>query len=76
MIKEQQEVEIFLAKQHQIGTYKNVVTCKKYPLKVKKELKAYMEEKKTQKVASYDCPLEFVEVKALGDDVDEDDAAQ
>jgi len=36
---------------------------------VKEELKAYMEARKTQKVASYGHPSKFDEVKALGDDV-------
>lgn len=35
-----------------------------------------MEEKKTQKVASCGRPLEFGEVEAPGDDVDEDYVAQ
>lgn len=52
------------------------MACKKCPLEVNEELKAYMEEKKTQKVASCGRPLEFCEVEAPGDDVDEDYVAQ
>lgn len=52
------------------------MACKKCPLEVNEELKAYMEEKKTQKVASCGRPLEFGEVEAPGDDVDEDYVAQ
>lgn len=59
---------VFLAKQHQIRTYKNVVACKNCPPEVKEELKAYIEARKTQKVASYGHPSKFDEVKALGDD--------
>jgi hypothetical protein len=45
-------------------------------LEVNEELKAYMKEKKTQKVASFGRPLEFGEVETLRDDVDEDEVAQ
>jgi hypothetical protein len=45
-------------------------------LEVNEELKAYMKEKKTQKVASFGRPLEFGEVETLRDDVYEDEVAQ
>ena len=44
-------------------------------LEVNEELKAYMKEKKTQKVGSCGRPLEIGEVEALGDDADEDEIA-